>query len=44
MVKTEHQTLVYYHVCLLRDMKFTGYVANHFDTRKFTFGRQKSTL
>ena len=32
MVKTERQTLVYYHVCLLRDIKFTGYVANHFDT------------
>ena len=25
-------------------MKFTGYVANHFDTLKLTFMRQKSTL
>ena len=36
--------LLYYHVYLLRDIKFTGYVANHFDTRKLTFARQKSTL
>ena len=34
MVKIERQTFLYYHVYLLRDMKFTGYVANHFDTRK----------
>ena len=29
---------------LLRDTKFTGYVGNHFDTRKLTFAKQKSTL
>ena len=44
MVKKERQTFVYYHVHLLRDIKFTGDVANHFDTHKFTFARQKSTL
>ena len=44
MVKIEHQTFVYYHVYLLRDIKFTGYVANLSDTRKFTFVRQKPTL
>ena len=38
MVKIECQTFVYYPVYLLRDIEFTGYVANHFDTRKFTFG------
>ena len=44
MVKIECQRFVYYHVYLLRDMTFTGYVASHFDTRKFKFARQKSTL
>ena len=44
MVKIERKTFVYYHIYLLRDMKFTGYVANHFDTLKLTFTRQKSTL
>ena len=43
-MKIERQTFVDYHVYLLRDIKFTGRVANHFDTRKFTFARQKSTL
>ena len=31
-MEIEHQVLVYYHVYLLRDIKFTGCVANHFDT------------
>ena len=44
MVKIDSQTFLYYHVYLLRDIKFTGYVANHFDTRKLTFARQKPTL
>ena len=44
MVKIERQAFVYYHVYLLRDIKLTGYVANHFDTRNFTFAKQKSTL
>ena len=44
MVKLDSQTFPYYHVYLLRDIKFTGYVANHFDTRKLTFARQKPTL
>ena len=44
MVKIERQTFLYYHVYLLRDIKFTGYVANHFDTRKLTFAWQKWTL
>ena len=35
-VKIQRQTFVYHHVYLLRDIKFTGYVANHFDARKFT--------
>ena len=29
---------------LLQDIKFTGYVANHFDNPKLTFARQNSTL
>ena len=36
MVRIKCQIFVYYHVYLLQDIKFTGYVANHFDTRKFT--------
>ena len=44
MVKIERQTFLYYHVYLLRDIKFTGHVANHFDTCKLTFVRQKLTL
>ena len=40
----ERQTFIYYHVYLLRDIEFISYVANHFDIRKFTFARQKSTL
>ena len=44
MVKTEPKTFVYCYVYLLRDIKFTGYIANHFDTQKLTFTRQKSTL
>ena len=44
IVKIECQTFLYYYMYLLRDTKFTGYVANHFDTRKLTFARQKSTL
>ena len=36
MVKIERKTFVYYHVYLLRDIKFTGYVANHFHTLTFT--------
>ena len=44
MVKTERQAFLYYRVYLLRDIKFTGYVANHFDTRKLTFVRQNPTL
>ena len=44
MVKIEHQIFVYYHLHLLQDMAFTGYVANHFETRKFKFARQKSAL
>ena len=43
MVKIERETFVY-HVYLLWDIKFTGYTANHFDTHKFTFLRQKTTL
>ena len=35
MVKIERQTFLYYHVYLLRDIKFIGYVANNFGTRKF---------
>ena len=37
MVKIERQIFVYYHVYLLRNAKFKGYVTNHFDTRKLTF-------
>ena len=33
----ERQAFVCYHVYLLRDIKFTGYFANHFDTLKLTF-------
>ena len=44
MVKIEHQTFVYYYMRLLWDMKFTGYIANYFDTCIFTFVRQKSIL
>ena len=44
MVKIERQAFVYYHVYLLRDIKLTGYVANHFDNRNFTFAKQKSAL
>ena len=43
MLKVECQTL-YYHVYLLRDIKFTGYVANHFDTSKLTFVTKKLIL
>ena len=43
-VKIECQTFPYYHVYLLRDIKFTGYVVNHFDTRKLPFARQKSII
>ena len=34
MMKIECRTFLYYHVYLLPDIKFTGYVANHFDTCK----------
>ena len=44
MVKIECQTFVYYHVYLLWNIKFTGYIAIHFDTHKFTFAWQKSTF
>ena len=44
MVKIERQAFLYYHVYLLRDIKFTGYVASHFDIHKLTFARQNSTL
>ena len=44
MVEIEPQTLLYYHVYLLWDIKFTVYIANNFDTRKLTFAREKSTL
>ena len=44
MVKIERKIFVYYHVYLLRDIKFTGHIANHLDTLKLTFTRQKSTL
>ena len=44
MVKIERLRFVYYHTYLLRDMTFTGYIESHFDTRKFKFTRQKSTL
>ena len=37
MVNMERQAFVRYHVYFLRDIKFTGYFANHFDTRKLTF-------
>ena len=43
-MEVEHQTFLYYHMYLLPEIKFTGYVANFFDTRKWTFTRQKSTL
>ena len=44
MVKIERQRFVYYHVYLLRDIKFLGHVTNYFDTRTFTFVTQKPTL
>ena len=40
MVKIERQTPV----LITRYKTFTGYVANHFGTRKFIFLRQRSTL
>ena len=40
MVKIERQTSV----LITRYKTFTGYVANHFDTPKFIFLRQKPTL
>ena len=43
-MEIERQTFVYYHVNISRDIKFTGYVANHLDTHKLTFVRQKPTL
>ena len=43
-MKIERQTFLYYHMYLLQDIKFTGYVANHFDNPKLTFARQNSTL
>ena len=44
MVKIELKTFVHYHVYLLWDIKFRAQAANHFDTRKFIFARQKSTF
>ena len=44
MVKIECQTFIYYHVHLLRYIKFAGYVTNHFDTGKLTLVKKKSTL
>ena len=44
MVKIECHTFLYYHVYLLWDIKFIGYISNHFDSNKITFARQKSTL
>ena len=44
IVKMERQTFPHYHMYLLRDTKFTGYVENHFDTRKLTFVKEQSTL
>ena len=43
-MEIERQTFVYYHVNISRDIKFAGYVANHLDTHKLTFVRQKPTL
>ena len=43
-MKIERQAFLYYYVYLLRDIKFTGYVVNHFGTCKLTFARQNSTL
>ena len=41
MVKIEHQTLEYYHVYLLGNIKFTGYTVNHIDTRKLKICKAK---
>ena len=44
MTKIEHQTFIYYHAYLLRNIEFVEYVANHFDTHRLTFARQKSII
>ena len=49
-MKIERQTFVYYHVYLLWNIKFAGYIARTtgqwiiYYTHNFTFARQKSTL
>ena len=43
-METECQTFIYYHVHLLRTIKFAGYFVNHLDTSKLAFVRQKPTL
>ena len=44
IMETECQTFIYYHVHLLRTIKFAGYFVNHLDTSKLAFVRQKPTL
>ena len=44
MLKIECQTFEYRHVYLLLHIKFTRYLASHFDTGKLTFAGQKSAL
>ena len=44
IMEIQDQTFINYHVYLLQDIKFAGYVTNHLDTPKLTFARQKLTL
>lgn len=43
-MEIQDQTFINYHVYLLQDIKFAGYVTNHFDTDKLTLVKKKSTL
>ena len=43
-MKIVRQTFTYYHMHLLRDIKFAEYFTNHLDTCKLIFAKQKLTL
>ena len=40
-MEIERQTIKYYHMYLLRNIKLVGYVANNLGTRKLTFGKSQ---
>ena len=40
----ELQTFMHYHVYLLRDIEFAGYIANHYDTHKLILVKQNQIV